>query len=97
MFLGLIVRLNGKFPPVLSNATADKGKRCRGRPFRIIRDALIENLSTIIPNVDSKGRGKINDWIGCALEEKELIGMVKGRMRKENVDFQHEPETNAND
>ena len=87
MFLGLIVRLNGKFSPVLLTATEDGGKRCRGRPFRIIRDALIENLLTIIPNVDSRGRGKMNDWIGCALEEKELIGMVKGRMRKENGNF----------
>ena len=57
LFLGLIVPLNGKFLPVMLTATEDGGKRCRGRPFRIIRDALIENLLTIIPNVDSRGRG----------------------------------------
>ena len=46
-----------------------------------------------MPNVDS--RGKINDWTGNALDEKEWVRMVKGRMRKENGNFQQEPESNA--
>ena len=83
--LGLIARLKGEHLPFLLTTTADRGKRHRGRPFRTIRDALIENLLRIVPNMDS--RGKINDWIGNGLDEKEWIRMVKGRMRKENGNF----------
>ena len=42
------------------------------------------------------GRDKSNDWIRNALDEKEWIRMVKGIMRKENGNFQQEPESNAN-
>ena len=75
--------------------TVDGGKICKGRPFRTIRDALIENLSTIVSNMDS--RRKINYWIGSDLDEKEWTRIVKGTMREENGNFQHEPETNTND
>ena len=43
LFLGLIVRLNGKHPPSLLTATEDGRKKCRGRPLRTLRDAFVEN------------------------------------------------------
>jgi len=75
LFLGRIVRLKEKYPPILLTATVDGSKRSRGRLFRTIRDAFIDNLMMIIPNIDK--RGKTNDWIGYALDKKEWIRMVK--------------------
>jgi len=43
-----------------------ESKRGCGRPFCTIRDAMVEGIRTIVPEVDS--RGDVREWIGYARE-----------------------------
>ena len=65
LFIRHIVRLKkGLYPLLLLIVTVD-GKHSRGRPFQMIKDAFIDNLLIIIPNIDR--RGNVDEWIGYTL------------------------------
>ena len=54
LFIGRIVRLKKElYPPLLLIVTVD-GKRSRGRLFWMIKDAFIDSLLSIFPNLDCR-------------------------------------------
>ena len=86
LFIGRIVRLDTSkyLPRILTSINA--GKRCRGRPFRTIRDAFVDNLSSVILNLDK--RGCTNEWMGYAMDESEWTKIVKRKERHKKGRFE---------
>ena len=69
LFIGRIVRLKKDIcPPILLTASVN-GKRRQGCRFRIIHVSFVENTTTIMPEVDARGR--VRDLIGCVTVSKE--------------------------
>ena len=54
LFLGRIVRMeSSKYLPQMLTAITP-GKRCRGRPFRNIRDAFVDGLRLVISEISDR-------------------------------------------
>ena len=61
LFLGRMSRMKSDMhPKALLAATVD-GKRSRGRQCRAARDAMVESINLVVPNVGEDGR--IDRWI----------------------------------
>ena len=50
LFAGIIERLDNRENPTQMSMATAVGVRCRGRPFRTIRDSFVDNLNFIIKN-----------------------------------------------
>ena len=82
LFIGRIVRLDrNSYPPLLLTATVD-GNRSRGRPFRTVKDAFVDNLTSVFPRLDR--RGKVSVWIDVARNASEWSRVVKRQEQRDN-------------
>ena len=61
------------------------GEKCRGRPFRTIRDSFVDDPKLMTKDLDK--RSSTHAWTGHAKVETEWINFIKRKENRERGNF----------